>query len=455
MRQQALCNSIYTWTQDKRQHTQWSEKSLQSTAGQQQPLQGFNSRRPRQLAPTTMEDPLQWTFQQRAKEKEGEAKETKDTKESNKAKDTKEQEKDIYCYKNSYGKSKGQAKGKQAWEPAKGADKGQGKNKGANNQGKGKNPMAVCYRCGQPGHLAEDRRTTVYDFVGHSIWATTWQHGAVVLFKQRLWCQLVWQPPNRLLPSQWATIPAASTIHQNLRRQHHNPQQRRNNRRQQYILWQQWTTRCHQHQWHRHYSQSNRKRTKSKSWLTVEQRRMSAHHGLHPTHPCTHSNMGRCRNWEQQPMKLFQCMDTSWWPTSTSNNWLFFVCEMTQPIMSVTKLAEQGFNIQLNETPAVTHTHKGIQLSTGSTWWTLLHDDGVCQHSSEHAAGSTSNDPRQNSKDHTSHLDTNRYRGPEEQKWPLDIQQPVIPGESAQNTTQSTLHARPTVSSSNRQVGEL
>ena len=116
-----------------------------------------------------MEDLLQWTFQQRAKEKEGEAKETKDTKESNKAKDTKEQEKDLYCYKNSYVKSKGQAKGKQAWEPAKGAGKGQGKNKGANNQGKGKNPMAVCYRCGQPGHLAEDRRTTVYDFVGHSI----------------------------------------------------------------------------------------------------------------------------------------------------------------------------------------------------------------------------------------------------------------------------------------------
>ena len=35
----------------------------------------------------------------------------------------------------------------------------------------------------------------------------------------------------------------------------------------------------------------------------------------------------------------------------------FFVCEVTQPILSVTRLAEQGFNIQLNETPTVTHTH--------------------------------------------------------------------------------------------------
>ena len=34
----------------------------------------------------------------------------------------------------------------------------------------------------------------------------------------------------------------------------------------------------------------------------------------------------------------------------------FFVCEVTQPILSVTRLAEQGFNTQLNETPTVTHT---------------------------------------------------------------------------------------------------
>ena len=103
----------------------------------------------------------------------------------------------------------------------------------------------------------------------------------------------------------------------------------------------------------------------------------------------------------------------------------------------------------------LTHNHKGIQLRTCSTWWTLLHDDGVCQHSSQHATESTWNDRRRKSKDHTSHLDTNRYGGLEEQKWPLDIQQPRIPGESAQNTTQSTLHPRPTVSSSNRKVGEL
>ena len=32
------------------------------------------------------------------------------------------------------------------------------------------------------------------------------------------------------------------------------------------------------------------------------------------------------------------------------------MCDVTQPIMSVTRLAEQGFNTQLNETPAITHS---------------------------------------------------------------------------------------------------
>ena len=34
----------------------------------------------------------------------------------------------------------------------------------------------------------------------------------------------------------------------------------------------------------------------------------------------------------------------------------FDVCDVTQPIMSVTRLAEQGFNTQLSETPAITHS---------------------------------------------------------------------------------------------------
>ena len=66
-------------------------------------------------------------------------------------------------YGNGYGNAKGKTKGKQVWQPVKGTDKGKGKNKGANNKGKGKNPVAVCYRCGQPCHLAKDCKTAVYN----------------------------------------------------------------------------------------------------------------------------------------------------------------------------------------------------------------------------------------------------------------------------------------------------
>ena len=34
----------------------------------------------------------------------------------------------------------------------------------------------------------------------------------------------------------------------------------------------------------------------------------------------------------------------------------FYVCDVTQPIMSVTRLAEQGLNTQLNEKPTITHS---------------------------------------------------------------------------------------------------
>ena len=68
-----------------------------------------------------------------------------------------------YGYNEGYGKAKGKVKGKQVWQPVKGTDKGQGKNEGANNQGKGKNPVAMCYKCRQPGHVAKDCQTAVYN----------------------------------------------------------------------------------------------------------------------------------------------------------------------------------------------------------------------------------------------------------------------------------------------------
>ena len=35
----------------------------------------------------------------------------------------------------------------------------------------------------------------------------------------------------------------------------------------------------------------------------------------------------------------------------------FYVCTVTQPILSVTRLAEQGFSVQLSEKPTISHTN--------------------------------------------------------------------------------------------------
>ena len=65
---------------------------------------------------------------------------------------------------------------------------------------------------------------------------------------------------------------------------------------------------------------------------------------------------------------------------------LFYACDVTQPIMSVTRLAEQGFTTQPNETSTITHTHQGIQLSIEATRRPLLLASCIGNTANQHEA---------------------------------------------------------------------
>ena len=132
----------------------------------------------------------------------------------------------------------------------------------------------------------------------------------------------------------------------------------------------------------------------------------------------------------------------------------FFVCDVKQPIMSVTRLAEQGFNIQLNESASVTHP-KGFNARLKQTRWPLLPSYDNCHNTSQHDPWSKPDNGWNNRQDSTSHTNANRQGGSEEQERPLDSQHTGVPSKSAPHPTKNAFHARWEVPKSNRQAGKL
>ena len=253
--------------------------------------------------------------------------------------------------------NKGKGKGKQQqWYQPKGVEKGnKGKSKRAHNKGKGKNPTAICYRCGQQGHLAKDCRTAVYNM------AETPQ-------EQNQDGTSQWYDPNSGYDNYW---------YSNDQSGNYNIQPVQQQQQQQALPAPQTNTQTPTIQLvgalgHQAASAHNEATTTAQA---VQQQRgdnevdimIDSGAATHvcptwfapdtPLYPLQHGQGPRLRTATDEDIPVhgykWVCMHNINKQTLVVP---FYVCDVTQPIMSVTRLAEQGFNTQLNETPAITHT---------------------------------------------------------------------------------------------------
>ena len=192
------------------------------------------------------------------------------------------------------------------------------------NKGKGKNPTAVCSRCGQPGHMAKECRTAVYNIsetpqeqnqdgtsqwydpnnVYDNYWYSKDQSGSYGIQPTQQQQQLALPAPPT--DSQTPSIHLVATLGQQAASEHRDvtttmqtPQQQEETQRQ-------------------------------RSWSTVVQEHTFAQHGLRQTHHCIHYKKDKVHNWEQQQMRISQCTATNGFSCTTlSKHWLFpFTCVM-------------------------------------------------------------------------------------------------------------------------------
>ena len=220
-------------------------------------------------------------------------------------------------------------------------------------KGKGKAPTQGCYKCGQPGHFAKDWRTAVYSLqeVDNSEWqqdATSYWYGQKSTFDNNWWTddqtqvhavqqqqpQLALPPPQQADPLQTIQIAAiravnnnchGKAVHDNHTIQHTTPG---NNLRNELMI------------------DSGAATHVCPPWFAAST----------PTH--------QLQPWKTPNLRMatedtIEVTGYKWvYMTNKDNQQIvipFYVCSVTQPILSVTRLAEQGFIVQLSEKPTITH----------------------------------------------------------------------------------------------------
>ena len=251
-----------------------------------------------------------------------------------------------------YGYNKGKGKIGQGM-PVKGAlNKGGyiGKGKGKPT-GKGKGvPTQGCYRCGQPGHIARDCRVAVHNLneaTGNtSTYTSQWQEDPTAQWYQQQYYDGQWwnddQTQVSALPQQQLALPPPSAQEQQVPQLHIAA-----------ISIQ-----------HSNKHQPATEQTAS----TTEELMIDSGAATHvcppwfaPTYTTydLHPEQGpRLTTATEEDIKVY---GYKWVYMKNSKQQPivipFYVCDVSQPILSVTRLASQGFNIHLSEHPTITNTN--------------------------------------------------------------------------------------------------
>ena len=114
---------------------------------------------------------------------------------------------------------------------------------------------------------------------------------------------------------------------------------------------------------------------------------MFAQHGLRLTHPCTHSNKDRGPNLRTATDESITTHGYKWVLMTNQHNYQlavpFYVCDVKLPIMSVTRLTEQGFDIQFKDNPTMSHS-KGFHANLVQRARTLLPTNATGEHPRQH-----------------------------------------------------------------------
>ena len=250
-----------------------------------------------------------------------------------------------------YGYNKGKGKIGQGMQPKGSNNKGGyiGKGKGKPT-GKGKGvPTQGCYRCGQPGHIARDCRVAVHNLneVSTNTYAGHWQDDATTQwYQQQQYYDGQWwnddQTQVSALPQQQLALPPTSAQEQQVPQLHIAAISIQQSNKQQPATEQPanttedlmidsgaathvcppWFAPTYK-TYELHPEQGPRLTTATEEDITV--------YGYKWVY---------MKNSKQQPIVI-----------------PFYVCDVSQPILSVTRLASQGFNIQLSDNPTITNTN--------------------------------------------------------------------------------------------------